>query len=468
MKYILSAAIILICFIAEFVADPLGNKVFALTLPLTYIIVYVLFIDIFKFKNILVGQIVNLLLFVRLVILPICIILDDTYMDEIPFNIGLPNSYYFKYGVSLMLYEVTFIGLYLKYRFSHFSNSLKGYDKVNYRSLYKYDSNAVIIVSLFILMLIFSYNPSAWGDRTLVFSLEEDSAIEYYEKVDSGRSFSDVLSSLAMRYITILLPIPLITIFYKRYICNRNIFNSLVLIILMLGSYGLFIEGASRVSLLVPILMSYFVAVNLMPERRVMINIFVLSFFIIITAVVTYWKMYTTRGINDAPIDLSQLVWTLELYFVGIGNMGKILVAKMELEEYTSINYLVNDLFYSFPILSHYINPDETTTKIFQNVFYGRTDQVVPAIGNGLFSFGYVLCPLVTIFQLELSLWFEKYAKKSKTIGKQMIFIYATIMLAYGCFSSVSIFIQKLVIPVSVIAIIVSINEYYNVYVKNH
>jgi hypothetical protein len=254
----------------------------------------------------------------------------------------------------------------------------------------------------------------------------------------------------------IILPIPFLEILYNCYKKTRNNIYFILSILVVAIPYGLIIDGNSRNTIIIPLICMMTVFFFLYPEKRRSVMIFVGILIGIISVITILWKSLATLG--GSSNSLSFWIAYLESYFAGIANMGKAVVAKINYDSFFSLDILFNDLFQNVPFLSKIVDPIRTSSYYYYDI-WGRTDQVIPATGNGLFYFGYLFAPLVPIFILYISAKFTKYVYKSQSIPEILIYSYASVTITYNCFNSISSLMMKLTIFILPTILIIWLNK---------
>lgn len=448
--------------ILTFVYNESIIKLILVPLIIIYIYVYVIRCNIIKYMSSGIGLCLNILIFIRYLFIPFLIIIDSEYMNNIVLSYGNPNSMYFVYGVILTLYESVFVGMYLIHNISTLC-SVEYYqeEKVVVNNVknckFKKTSNLFIIFCIFVFIALVLFCDSSVVKRWNLVFLLNDSTVVYLNSVTSLRT---TIALISFRNILLLLPIPFLSLIHGSLYDVKNDKKSYIkTIVTLIGCYGLLIEGTSRASAIIPLIATLVCLMKLYPKKKKTTIIYIGTLLISVIIISTIWKSYSRLG-KDATMSLDDFLEMLEIYFQGISNMGKALMAKIDSGIILPrIDYLLNDLITTIPLISHLSNINDTATAQFWAYTGGRKDQVLSAIGGGLFYFGYLLSPFVCIFQIKVASIFEKKANNAKSIGKFLVCTYASLMLIYGCYSSVVIFIQKLILSSAISVIISSINE---------
>lgn len=455
-KAAISFLMLFIAVTSEILFDTTSEKAIALVPVLFFIVAFFLCMDIRTLVDSNVGFCLYMLLFIRLYLLPVLIISDGDYLRNIPLNYGLSNAYYFTQGVLLTVYEAVFVYAYIQFRVVKLTSSSQ---IRNVNQLFK-TNNFFLWVFILLFFVITILYPQVYSERHFVLALLRSEPTIIQEQFRSTSLIATV-ATISLRNIFLLLPIPIMSWIYFTRHKNWKESNAryYLFIVVSFCGYSLFIEGTSRISVIVPLCTVIFVSNNLFPQykrKTFRMGIVVLG---VLVAFTTVWKFYVSRNIAFS-IDLDDFVETLELYFAGFSNMGKAWIAKSESGLLLpQIRFFLNDLFANVPIINRFTSSTWSASQYFVKVFSGRNDQIMPAIGNGMFYFGLLLSPIVSFIQIEVALWFERHAKTAFSFPKYVVFTYASIMLIYGCFGSIQIFMQKLSINVLLAAIIVSINE---------
>ncbi len=231
---------------------------------------------------------------------------------------------------------------------------------------------------------------------------------------------------------------------YKIYKRTKLAFIAWIYIaILLLLTLG-FTEGTSRNSALIPAVAALFLLIKCFPKRKrtiiVFVGIIIISGFIVMT--LTKFAFIGSYQGNSFFSGIRSFVDSLEAYFAGPSNFSIAINAKNSFQSSYSIRTWFNDLFGNWPIISHYVDPNNRTTAFYNVVFYGRSfafDQIIPATGQGAFHFGYFFSVVPICFFLYLSSFFDMKLQKSKDYVKSYIFAYASVRFAMILIANVSI-----------------------------
>lgn len=399
-----------------------------------YLFLYIGKIKIYKYINMPCAFFVFFLTFVRYFLIPLLIIFDDNYMAYKPLDLG-ENKIFFYQGVTITIWELILFACFIYYKFP---------------SWYKYSNNDIYInktlnihswiTIIFVLFGLLFIDFSVINDYSFVMNLKVDDTIAQ-EYVPKG--LTETISLIACRVLKIVLPIPFIYIFYKKYRRNHSIVNYYWSVIVLVFFYAFIIEGNSRNSIIIPAVAVMFILLNLYPKykRTTLLSMFFVI--LLITALSLIWKSFSGDYFTAKNSSFSYWISYIESYFAGISNMGKAVHAYQNSDVIIDPLIIFNDMFRSVPFFSSFTDNINTSSYYFVTI-WGRTDQVIPATGNGLFYFGYLLAPLVPILILRLAHFFETRMIYSTSLAEFVIYCYSSIVISYNIFNSVSTMMMKL------------------------
>ena len=149
----------------------------------------------------------------------------------------------------------------------------------------------------------------------------------------------------------------------------------------------------------------------------------------------------------------NQLSDTLQAYFEGPANVS----VALNLTPF-NLQRLPIDTGKSITIVAYFFRSYESIAYIFNAEYHGisgRTNQIIPLIGQGYYYFGYLLAPLLHGIIIMLALYMEKRVNKTESIFNKYIFLMACIILsitpiAYNWAILVNLF-TSLIIPILII-----------------
>ncbi len=125
--------------------------------------------------------------------------------------------------------------------------------------------------------------------------------------------------------------------------------------------------------------------------------------------------------------ELSQI---FNAYFGGVANVA----AACLLKETSDQIYLATDFFRSVPFISSFFSGMAGVSSVvaFNDVFWGftgRSDQLLPSVGQGALYFGYICAPVIPCFFAMLTMKLEKMAKGTANYYFKYFFYYVTFVM---------------------------------------
>lgn len=405
-------------------------------LILCYLLIYWYKIRIYKYIGNICGFFVVFLSVVRYYIVPLLIIIDNEYMDYQPHGLGA-NSNYFTAGILMTIWEMIVFAVFIAKKFPKWYHVYSVPDVI-------FNNKQANAKTWFLAILffagMFSVNPGVINDFSFVLNLQTDDTImdEYIQK-----SLIDTVAIIGARALKIIIPIPFLCYFYKKCIRGANFMNYAFALMITLFFYGFLIEGNSRNSVIIPAVAAMFILINCFPRyKRNTIFLFVGSI-LIISILSLIWKSFSNDVVEMNNNTLSYWISYIEVYFAGISNIGKAVYAYQQSTIYLDPMIAFNDLFRNVVFFNKLIDYSNTSSFYFVQA-WGRTDQVIPASGNGLFYFGYLFAPCVPILIFSIARYFESKAYSSKSLPDYIIYSYACVVICYNTFNSVSTMMMKL------------------------
>ncbi|NBI70813.1 hypothetical protein D3Z50_07035 [Clostridiaceae bacterium] len=125
--------------------------------------------------------------------------------------------------------------------------------------------------------------------------------------------------------------------------------------------------------------------------------------------------------------ELSQI---FNAYFGGVANVA----AACLLKETSDQIYLAADFFRSLPFISSIFSGMAGRSLVvdFNDAFWGftgRSDQLLPSVGQGALYFGYIYAPVIPCFFVMLTMKLEKLAKGTANYYLKYYFYYVTFVM---------------------------------------
>lgn len=404
-------------------------------LIMLYLLIYWGKIGLYKYLNSTCVFFIAFLTFVRYLIIPLLIILDNEYMTYSPLGLGMNENYFYK-GFYLTVWELLLFGLFInrklpKWYYNNTNNAYIKWSKTHF---------ATWIILILGLLGLLSINPSILQDYSFVINLKPDDTIaqEYIPK-----GLTETISTIASRVLKIVIPIPIVSLFYKKYHQNHSIANFYISIIVLAFFYAFIIEGNSRNTIIIPAVAVLFILLRFYPQYKKTTLSALLTVILLIAILSLVWKSFAGDFSTAKESSFSYWISYIESYFAGISNMGKAVAAYQNSDIFINPIIAFNDLARSVPFLNSLVDNTNTASYYFV-MTWGRSDQVIPATGNGLFYFSYILAPVVSMIILYFGHYFEKCMHKSTSVPEYMIYCYSSIVISYNMFNSVSTMMMKL------------------------
>lgn len=410
-------------------------------LIMLYLFIYWGKIGLYKYLDSTCAFFIASLTFVRYLIIPLLIILDNEYMTYSPLGLDMNGEYFYK-GYYLTVWELLLFGLFVDRKLPKWysNNTNNAYIKWS-----KTRSAAWIILIIGLVGLLF-INPSILQDYSFVINLKPDDTIaqEYIPK-----GLTETIATIASRVLKIVIPIPVVSLLYKKYNQNHSILNFYISIIVLAFFYAFIIEGNSRNTIIIPAVAIMFILLRMYPQYRKTTLSVLISVIFLITILSLVWKSFAGDYATVKESSLSYWIFYIEVYFAGISNMGKAVCAYQNSDVFIDPLIVFNDLTRSVPFLN-LLTDNTNTSSYYYGMIWERRDQIIPASGNGLFYWGYILAPLVPIFILNIAHYFEKRIRNATSVDEIIIYSYLSVNMSYFMFSSVSIvmmFLSIIFIP---------------------
>ena len=405
-------------------------------LILLYFSIYIDIIKIYKYSDTVCGFFILLLTSIRYFIIPFMIILDNGYMTYRPLGLGMNSSFFYQ-GIIMTAWEMIFFACFIYKKLPLWYNDANR--KTDIEDTTNIGLWVMIIIALSCMIFI---NISALSDYSFVLDLKIDDTITQ-EYVPKG--LTETISTIASRALKIIIPIPFVCYFYKRYKINQSVTNFYLSTIILVFLYAFIIEGNSRNSIIIPAVATMFILLRLYPQYRRTTLSALISVIVLITILSLVWKSFSGDYAAARNSSFSYWISYVESYFAGISNMGKAVYAYQNSDIIVNPMIAFNDVTRNIPFFNLLTDNTNTASHYFV-MTWGRKDQVIPASGNGLFYFSYMFAPIVPILTLTLAHFFESRMQKSSSIAEIMVFCYSSVVISYNMFNSVSTMMMKLTI----------------------
>lgn len=237
----------------------------------------------------------------------------------------------------------------------------------------------------------------------------------------------DTLMRAVFALLQIIFPVCVIKVIYCKYGKQRS--NKGVFWLLLLSASSFFLmtgENANSVftaaAVLCIVCILYFKKL-----KRVIPFIAGAGFFGIAIALLAKGGLFDESNGKTLFFELSK---TLNAYFGGPINVA----AACLLKESTKKIFIASDFFNVLPFISSLFSGifKESSTAAFNIVFWGsagRSDQLLPGIGQGALYFGYFLAPIIPCFFVCAAIKLEKWARRAESYYYKYYFYYTMLIM---------------------------------------
>jgi hypothetical protein len=433
-----------------------GPFVLVAIIPLTYGILYWYVVP----DKIVLGpglSTMNLVLFFRYIIYPPLLKIDG-YFDSYYLVTDVYKAIIIQLvEIAVILFTVRFFSKYnapknRKYMLVKIGeNQAKNF--FNNRNMTKINPintsmNGIIPVFLMIISLIIIFTHSdIYANRH--FFLKSEMIVS--EKV----LFETDAWSLVVRWAEILLTLFVVSYIYKR---KKSLFWCSLILLLP----NLFYFGNSRLSILIPLVVTMFLLVKMFQEHRRKIFLSLGSFVFISMVGLTLVKSFGSSSLQN--VEFIRPSSLLNAYFGGLENVVIGLNANKLYSDQISILTFFNDMFRNgLGISSYFISPNNSS-YFFNEAFYKADsfvffDQIIPTVIQGIFYFGYFLFWILTVIMVSFVSFADKIYAKSERIEIAWLFAFLSVSVAWaipGSFQHLYILLHQTFLP---LIFIMYINE---------
>lgn len=395
-------------------------------------------------------------MFLRYVILPLISCLGEYYG-----GIGInPSDKFITQAIWLMLYELIMVFVFLKiiskkYYSTPFNvlntNRLKTISHPNY----------IFFIVIILGILVFFLFPNARPYNRFIFDANTNTNTEVTmtENIMSSGYFL-VLMIVAKQCMILLF----LDYFYKKYLKNhtfRYIFLSYFIVMLSF----LYQSELSRFGILIPLII-YFVFLNkLYGDRgRIIGKIFILLGLCALVFVSNI-KFFGNNQSNDAT-NIKYWASTFETYFMGVKDIAIGILSNQEINRiYGSYRIipLLRDSISNVGGLSHFAGPLNQLPLLIYNSVYLNTSKyyflILPNICRGLYYFGYILSPLVTLFFVFLIAFFDKKMRNCDDFYILFLYLLSSVYCSFIMMMNASTIVGNLINTVLYLSVCLLLNS---------
>ncbi|KAI4444749.1 hypothetical protein FMM80_24340 [Schaedlerella arabinosiphila] len=342
---------------------------------------------------------------------------------------------YLSEAILLTVWEPVFIGALLMI----YTNSREYRIKSNFLKEYgiKFDGAdlLIIIATLFVVGTLLYYPPLrvrvAW-----LLTIETNEAVT--PVVRSWRDFFTangrqlplgIIDTLMMKtfyIIRVLFPLMLIEkIYHQNWRWRKKAFLSLF-IVLLCAQVTTEANGETILMAIGLILLLFMIY----PKLYESCGKAIIMFGVVVAGMLFALKVKGSSGDTQSDVTFIQSISaTMNAYMNGPVNLAIAIKAKENYNMFMGIEEILGGL----PILNRFFSGYQTST-IFNEAFWGmkgRTDQLLPALGQGYMYFGSVFAPIVQFFFIIWGLGLEDLSEKAESIKVKGYFIFMAVLVIW-------------------------------------
>lgn len=140
-------------------------------------------------------------------------------------------------------------------------------------------------------------------------------------------------------------------------------------------------------------------------------------------------KVNGSTGFSEDATVWNNLSITLNSYLNGLFNLSVVFAMREQYHPLTAITETLAELPAGGRIFARY-----STSVLFNETLWGisgRTDQLLPAVGQGLLYFGGGLAPVIPLLFALMSFRFEKMADECQSVKKRGLMLFASVICAF-------------------------------------
>lgn len=337
----------------------------------------------------------------------------------------LPESYNRNQAILLSLWEMLWVSLAILW-FLYGKSDRNSDGKSGFKDAKIKISNWSVGLVIFGAVAVVCLNPSLLGSSDILVGKVDSDLL----KINTGISgVFTILWGVGRSFIYLGL-LNLIIRKYRRSRKYRLVVFAVLLTLLFTAS--IFTGGirVARWGMVIAFLSSFYLLSGYFSEHRR--TVFLLTFVpsLLFLLVATSYKNFSAnlnQGIDFGAI-LPQLFdfELLNSYFGGFKNVSY--AVEMCRLYHPSILNLFSDSLKNMPYFSNFVNPEQTTTYLFNRAVYGffpANDRIVPMIGQGLGYFGVFFSPVFSVLSVACMFRFNALSKKSSSLYLKYITLYA-------------------------------------------
>lgn len=205
------------------------------------------------------------------------------------------------------------------------------------------------------------------------------------------------------------------------------------------------ISGERRTAQVYKAFCTIWLLTRVFPQRSKTIVITIASLSVFMISMMSIYKFFNAflhdsyaTAIGSSNIDITWISKTLESYFYGI----KMVAANVGFADIADLG--IKNMFFDFARstfgLSFFLKKYMlTTSEIYNSIRYSgsqTTGYLYSSVAYGYTYLGFLLSPLITIFNILTTLKLEDWLRRSRSLEMTYIFSYMFIRFAFGVFST--------------------------------
>lgn len=393
-------------------------------LPITFIIVNIIFIDLYKSIPSNIGlTIIVLLYFFRMVFLPLFMVLGD-YESLLKFNLAANTDK----AIYLMIYEliVIYFVSYITFNKNKDTVSKKKYKGKKPIKL-KLFGEILFILSVFCILVWILIPESHSIYKTILQAGDPDFTWGFYdhraENVNSLERITLTLFTLIMDIIIIFVPAYILIAIKRKFSTNLGIILSMPLVL----SPMLLVSATIAHSILYVFLLLLFIG-KLYPKfknKLYFISVLSASIFVIFYFFLRFNTGESRYGQENIFQYLSSI---LTAYFTGLDNVA----ATFNVSEPFKLDSLFYNLYGAIPFNNTFFGLEGTNLQSLFNLANSSYGQIPSTIGSGYYYFGFIFAPLISVVLVFISVKYGNLAINQYNLWKYVTYSFFSILMAMG------------------------------------
>ncbi len=372
------------------------------------------------------------LYFAKFVILPLITMLGNycTYMQNKDAYIYIP------YAIFLSAYELMCVMFVLGYMLNFDKSLNKKAIFINSpnRKLYKIDAlDVVLCIFVGIIILIIVKNPTLRDNFHLITNMDAQEKTIILRSwrtfgIDSEVPYGIVNTVLMYLFpiIQLMFPLMLIEKIYwksKAKSCKKF---AVSLLIVALSSVIMTHDNVMTILTIVA-LIALLLKIYRTIDKKIICFIAISGGLLVL--LLFFQKVRGSGGMDISQDFMEELSKTFNAYLNGVSNLSVVFLMMKKI----AYPLAILENIAHFPIIGRYYDA-YASSRIFNSVFWntlGRTDQLLPSIGQGMIYFGIILAPIIPVLFVVLALKLEAWANSQSNIKLKGILLFFSIRICF-------------------------------------